>query len=457
MSMIISSNGNGKKGPILPTKKVNSVLRTSVLGRALEAIADSVKAKEAMAKKRAEEEESRRKEIAHAIEVVEYLVPPVAEIEHFLLVGEPNDVALAMDQEFLVESRRESQDLCEAHFTEGSVELDGENLKKGSLKLHCVIPARLEAFKQLAECAHPREAGPETRLRGLKAEEIVKIALDLKILEPLGNGFTIGKSASQQDHNEVTKTLAKIREINPPEVIEVKREPRDTRTLQERATHHSLEKVLKEGGTYLAFVPETEVKGELKKGGSVLLHFELDEHKDQGLVTIDHGPVFVEGGFFNYMQGMRNRNPVISMAEVKNICQGGSEPTKNLAKHNMSLWYIVERHAKWLESQKKEREAISRMRRETDLSPQDWANGGIGSAVLEMLNNEGLVAIRVERTCPEMNGPREPIITLREVSPSAMKDMRSFIGTPNMEVNPVGNLAKFLTAWRSEFERTKSA
>ncbi len=411
-------------------------------------------------KKEQDEEATRQLQIELATNTATKLANQIVGIEHFFVAGQPDFVAhVQQDPKNPARIAYEAiLRMLQIHLQDGSVEENNGKFFVGEVKLHCVIPAKLATLKCLLQLTSAKANNGE-ELRPLTYQEIGEVAVRMGIVEKVpckpvngkfffvdGEFYSVNFSGEEfAEFNaimtEITKATFKVAK---------KVERRAQLSLQEQATCLTIEEAVENGGTYLAFIPDSQAGDRKFKGGKILLHFD----KRNVTISQEAGQPFVSGDerFCNAVAEILQQSAIISIKDVKDLMENDTDkPARKMPKASFRLWHYIKSHIDWLFQQEEEAEAINSMQHEDDLSVEEFFQGKIGNIVLHLkkfvvnkVHEISPVAIRVSRCKVD----DEPAIVVLEASPSMMPHVSNLVDNTYKEDGLPNILRQFFICWQ---------
>ena len=408
------------------------------------------------------EEETKRREtlrkIAEAREIAIELTDQISGIRHWLIAGDPKFVKTFLDNPGNPAMKAHciaTRGLI-AHLKDGRVKkCDGSFYIGQFKKPEYVIPCRLSAIASLLKLLNPRTYGEGQKLRALTLKEIVNIALDIGALIKVNlsclvidkQAFSVAEELTKEECDEFDELVKKIL-TTIKKVAEQQPKPQ----FRDQATVDTIEEALEKGGVYLAHIPDQQDEEKTFFGGKILLCFDVKRR----IISVDCNPPAEGHNLFCQAVDRIKRKGEITFDDVRALLEENSERLiGKREKPDYSLWCYVRSHINWLrECKKEEREIISKMRKDDDLTSQEFAEGSPGNTVLELkgfkINNKEAspAVIRVSRILVE--GKMALMVT--EANPSMIPFVSGFIGKGKVfpENNLPKVLAKFVKCWEQE-------
>jgi len=413
-----------------------------------------------MARQKYEQHKTALLDIAKAREVAVKLADQITGIGHWFYAGNQEFVGMVKNDSDnpAMRAYRAILDTLRTLLQNGSVEECDGKFYIGAEKLHCVIPSRLAAMSSLSQLVNPRHHSESEELRALTLQEIGEIALDIGAVTVIGkpSRFVIDKQYLSIDTYLTEEELAEFNQYVDIILFANKKTSAEASqqrkmSIKDQVTVNTIEEALEKGGIYLATIPDQQHDGKTIFGGQMLFCFDAKRRT----VNVDCRPPFTDGHklFCDSIDGIKRESAEISFEDVNDLLKEDLDhPNGRREKPDLRLWYYMQNHINWLCNYRAEEDLISSMRKDGDLTTQEFLGGKLGNIVLKLerfrLKNEDIspAAIKVSRI---LVGSDKALLVI-EANPGMMPVVSTLIGEDKVfpENNLPGALGKFVENWK---------
>lgn len=329
--------------------------------------------------RRKAEEARRQEQNAGAVEFTRVVLMMIMEMMHYLVKGNPAEVAHVRQEAVVMQQYNEAIDGLRHHHLHGNgiVAKDGDEivLRFGDEDLlHCAVVAKVTAMKLLADqMTRSREVEPGNgdRLPPLTPREIGELGLEIGALEEVGsdakslrvgnknlapakNGNLVGKVLEDwqlvlrqlADHSRVTPK-ASLAQLKPAIVKSTMVDE-----IASRSVHSSIGTAMNKGGEFAIEVPDvktTNQEGQIYtvSGGKVLLVF---DRVGRTVSVANKGTEAVTTGHVSFVRRMSNLfgagaevtyNHVDALIDARGGLENPVPSTPRVNHAHMGLWYAL--------------------------------------------------------------------------------------------------------------------